>query len=96
MITKKELREKGRKIGATVWIGKNGLTDTLVTEIKKQLKAKRIVKIKMLRASLEGTDRKALAEKMARVSESILVECVGGVVVLYKAVGPKTQSGQGK
>ena len=54
----KEMKAKAMAIEPLVRIGKSGLTDSVVTEIKKQVEQKKLVKIKMLKAFVEGNDKK--------------------------------------
>ncbi len=65
-------------------IGKNGITDGLIEEIKLQLKKKKIIKIKILKAALEKNDRKMIAADVAQKTNSELVSQVGFVFVLKK------------
>jgi RNA-binding protein YhbY len=43
-----------------------------------------LVKVKFLRSFLEDNDRKEAASKLAKATESDLLDQVGFVVVLYK------------
>jgi RNA-binding protein YhbY len=44
----KELKNVAKHIKPTIQIGKNGLSENTVLEIKKQLKTKKLVKIRLL------------------------------------------------
>ena len=77
----KELRAKAKVLEPIVRIGKNGLTDASVLEVKKQLARKKLIKIKLLK-SVE--DRKLLAKQIAEKTDSEMIEAVGFIVVLYK------------
>ncbi|MBN2110318.1 MAG: YhbY family RNA-binding protein [Methanosarcinaceae archaeon] len=65
-------------------IGKNGITDPVIEEVKKQLKAYRLVKIKMLRTIPGGEDIRDAAQKLAESTKSTLIEIRGNTVVLYR------------
>ena len=67
-----------------VRIGKSGLSDTVVGEIKKQVQQKKLIKVKMLRSFVGTGDKKALARELAEKTGSILVHSVGLIVVLAK------------
>jgi len=67
-----------------VRIGKSGLTESVVTEIKKQVAQKKLVKIKMLKAFVEGHDKKEMANQIAEKTNSVLVHNVGFIVVIAK------------
>lgn len=86
MPTLTELKEKARKIESTVRIGKAGITDGTVYEIKNQLKKYKLVKIKCLPAFLEneGKEKKDIVDELAKKCEATLVQSIGFVIVLYK------------
>jgi Predicted RNA-binding protein containing KH domain, possibly ribosomal protein len=79
-----QLRTEATKIKPLINIGKNGITESVLEEIKKQLKANRLLKIKMLKTSAEGEDIKQSAEKLAEDTKSTLIDVRGSTVVLYK------------
>ena len=49
-----------------------------------QLKKKKLVKIKLLKALMDEGDRKQIAKDLAQKTGAILAQQVGGMVVLYK------------
>ena len=81
---KKKLKERARSLEPIIRIGKNGLTIGLINEIKRQLKKKKLVKIKLFKNFLRNKDKKLIAKEIAEKTNSILIEWVGFVVVLYK------------
>jgi len=84
MNEKKLLREKGKHLKPTVWLGKNGLTQTQLDEINKQLKKRRLIKVKILKSLRENIKRKELAAEIAEKTNSTLIDVVGSMVVLKK------------
>ncbi|MBW2964262.1 YhbY family RNA-binding protein [Candidatus Woesearchaeota archaeon] len=80
----KRLRSRARALEPQVRIGKNGLTDNAVLQVKKLIVKRKLVKVKLLRSFLDSNDRKAAAKELAARTGSELVEQVGFVVVLYK------------
>ncbi len=80
----KELKAKAKAIEPIVRIGKSGLTESVINEIKKQLEQKKLIKIKMLKAFISGKDKKELAKEIAEKTNSMLVHNVGFIVVLAK------------
>lgn len=84
MSEKQELVEKAKKLEPVLRIGKNGLTSGVVEEIKKQLKKKKLIKVKFLKAALEEKNRKEFAKEIAEKTDGELIHQVGFVVVLYK------------
>ena len=79
-----KLRQEAKMLEPLVRIGKNGLTEGMISEIKRILMKKRIVKIKMLRQFFEGKDKKDLASDIAEKTNSILVESIGNTLVLCR------------
>lgn len=80
----KALRSRARSMEPLVRIGKNGLTDNAVMQVKRLLKKRKLVKVRFLRSFLESNDRKAAAEQLARATSSELIDQVGFMVVLYR------------
>jgi len=68
-------------IPVTLHVGKSGITEALIEELKEQIRVKRVVKVKMLRSS---GDRKVVAAELAEKTESELVEVRGFTVVLKR------------
>ena len=81
---RKDLVEKAKLLEPVIRIGKNGLTDSVVSELKKHLKKKKLVKVKFLKSSLGDKSRKEFALEIASKSGGELIHQVGFVVVLYK------------
>lgn len=80
----KELKSKAMVLQPTVQIGKNGLTETVIEEIKKQLKDKKLIKIKFLKGALEAKDKKELAKEIVEKTNSKAVLFVGFSLTIYK------------
>jgi RNA-binding protein len=78
--TVKDVKRVGHGLRPTVHIGKDGVTDSLIEEIAKQIKGRKVVKIRLLPSVEE--DRKAVAEELAARSRSVLVEVIGHTVLL--------------
>jgi len=79
-----KLRQKAHFIKPTVWIGKQGISEQQVSEIKKQLKNTELVKVKFLKAALKKMDRKKLASELVEKTGAKLVKQAGFMAVLYK------------
>ena len=85
MITTKQrakLRGIANTIDTILQIGKGGISDTLVIQVADALRAREIVKIKVLENSIY-TAREA-AQELAEKTESDIVQVIGGKLVLYK------------
>jgi RNA-binding protein len=78
------LKAEANQLSPILNIGKNGVTDTLIEELNKQIKANRLVKIRVLKSAEEGKDLKAIAEEVAAATKSTLIEVRGRTVVLYR------------
>lgn len=79
-----ELKAKAMNIEATVRIGKNGLTEGTLNEIKRQLKNSKLVKVKLLKPFIADKDKKIIAKDIAEKTNSELVNVIGFVITLHK------------
>jgi len=77
-----ELRGKAQSLPCTLHIGKDGITDTVLEELSRQLKKNKLVKVKVLPAVED--DRKALGRELADATSSTMIEVRGRTVVLAK------------
>lgn len=71
-----------RHAPATIRIGKAGITEVLIKEIKKNLKITGVIKVKILRSALTYGDRFELARKVAELVNAKLVEVRGKNFIL--------------
>lgn len=78
--TMKDIKRVGHGLRPTVHMGKEGMTDTLIDEIAKQVKTRKVVKVRLLPSVEE--DRKQVANELADRSGSVLIEVVGHTVLL--------------
>jgi RNA-binding protein len=74
-----ELRGKAQALSPSVYVGKEGVTEEVVSELVRQLKKNKLVKVKLLQSA--GDERKQVAERLARGSESVLIEVRGRTAV---------------
>jgi RNA-binding protein len=84
----KELRAAAKALDPILQIGKNGLTQGSIDLIDRELEQRHLIKIKLKGALPQGaskSDRDALAQEIARATESQIVEQVGHILVLYRA-----------
>jgi RNA-binding protein len=79
-----KLKAEANKLSPIINIGKNGVTDSVVEELKKHIKANRLVKVKVLKSAESEKDLKDIAEELAERSHSTLIEVRGRTVVLYR------------
>jgi len=78
------LRSRSRRTEATIWIGKEGTTEALVSQVQNQLKTRELVKVKIHRSALQEVNASELAQQVAASSSSTLVEIMGHTFTLYK------------
>ena len=79
-----ELRGMAAQIEPATHIGKNGVTDSLVEEINRQLKDNKLIKVKVLKSAIESMSREEIARLLAEKSGAELIEVRGNTVVLFK------------
>lgn len=79
----KFLRGRAHPLKPVVMIGKDGLTDGIVTEAQRALGDHELIKIKVRGA--DRAAREALLEVLASRTGATLVTRIGHVAVLYKA-----------
>lgn len=79
-----QLKAQANQISPILNIGKNGITDALIEELNKQIKANRLVKVRVLKSAEEGKDIKTIANEIAEATKSTLIEVKGRTVVLYR------------
>ncbi len=79
-----ELRKIAYALSPTVQIGKSGFTPAVISEIKRQLMQKKLVKIKLLKGLLDTMPKKEAVDLLIQLTDAELVHKVGFVVVLYK------------
>jgi RNA-binding protein len=87
MPTNKEIQQKrseANSLTASVHVGKNGINDATIAELKAQLKARRIVKVRLLPSATHESSAKEQAEKLAEATGTILVDVRGHTAVLWK------------
>ena len=78
------MKIKAAALKPVVRIGKSGLTENVLAEIKKQFKSHNLVKIKLLKACFEKTGKKEVAKNIADSTESVLILLQGNIVTIYK------------
>lgn len=79
-LSRKELKGKGTELMATMHVGKGGVSEGVVEELVNQLKANKLVKVKVLASSSE--QKREMAEELAARSGAVLVEVRGNTILL--------------
>ncbi len=78
--TKGQLKGEGMELKPTVHIGKGGLTDSVIEEVKNQIKKNKLVKVKVLPSSSQ--EKHELAEQLAARAGVRLIEVRGSTILL--------------
>ncbi len=81
---KKELMEFVHNSTPVMILGKGGLTDNIIKDLKQHLKNKKLIKVKLLKSFVEGKNKKDLFNEIAERTDSELVHKIGFVIVLEK------------
>jgi len=80
---RKELIGKGSDLKPTVHIGKEGLTDGIVEEVRAQVKRSKLVKVRLLPNA--DLDKDEVASELAERSGTVLVDVRGFTILLSDA-----------
>ncbi|HHI01562.1 MAG TPA: YhbY family RNA-binding protein, partial [Thermococcus litoralis] len=83
---RRAIRAKYYDIEPKAWVGKRGLDDSVIDEINTQLKKDGILKVEIKKGALISTqmDRKAIAEKVAELTDSELIDVRGKRFILFR------------
>ncbi len=76
------LRGLANNINSIFQIGKNGISDNQITQLKDALEARELIKISVLETSPMNV--KELGDKIANLTDSILVQTIGNKITLFK------------
>ncbi len=76
-----EAKIAGQDLQATLHIGKDGITDSLIEELNKQLDNRELVKVKINRNN-PIQDKEDIAEELEKTSQGELVEIRGKTILL--------------
>jgi RNA-binding protein len=76
----KEIKRIGADLRPTIHVGKDGITDNLIEEVKLQVKTRKVVKIRLLPAS--GDEKDVIAKEISERSGTIMVDVRGSIVLL--------------
>lgn len=73
-----------RSQSATIILGKKGVTDEFIEEVKRQLKRKKAIKIRVLRSILAVKGMDELTSEIATKTKSRLLETRGYTILLAR------------
>jgi RNA-binding protein len=80
----RKLKSKAMEMVPSVIIGKLGLTEGLINEIKAQIEKKRTVKVKMLRSFIGDKEKSDVITEILDRTGTRLVQKVGFVITVTK------------
>jgi len=81
---KRRIKIALRTENPTILIGKEGATAQIVNEVAKQLNARKMIKVKILKTALKKIETKEIAVKISEQTESELVDVRGHTFLLFK------------
>ncbi|HYC20885.1 MAG TPA: YhbY family RNA-binding protein [Candidatus Bathyarchaeia archaeon] len=76
-----KLKALSAELIPTVWIGKCGVNNAIVLELRRQLKLRKMVKAKILKAALVELSREEIAHELEHASGARLVDLKGATAV---------------
>ena len=85
MITTKQrafLRGLGNALDPVMQIGKEGISENVLTSVNLLLEARELVKVKVLKNNDEGV--RETAEEIAKSLNAEVVQVIGNIFILYK------------
>lgn len=72
------------EITPTLHVGKHGITTQLLEELTRQLKKRKIVKVRVLRSARQDMEPQQVARQLAEGTGSRVVDVRGGCIVLQR------------
>ncbi len=76
------LRSKANKLDTLVHVGKEGINQAVIKQVNETLADHELIKVKILESV--GRTTRSCAEELATVTESQVVQTIGGVAVLFR------------
>ena len=82
---KTKLKKQAHTLKPLIQIGKKGLTNEQITTIANDLKHHQLIKIKF---NDHKTKKKEISQKIAKETESTIIDIIGNTLILYKPQEP--------
>jgi RNA-binding protein len=79
---KRFLRSQAHHLTPIFQVGKGGVNENMITQIKEALEVRELIKVSILQNNMD--DKEEVAEALATGAEAELVQLIGHTVVLYK------------
>lgn len=80
---KKHLRKLGHDLNPMVYIGKEGLSETVVSAVDDSLRHHELIKVKII--NTDKISKHEAAEQVPSRTGSMLVQLIGKTLLLYRA-----------
>ena len=80
----KEMRRESKVMAPKIQVGKNGLTEQIIKNIKDEISRHGIVKIKILKAYIESHDKKEAFKDIADRTNAKIVHTLGFTITLAR------------
>ena len=78
----KELRSLSKSLEPTVQIGKQGITPGTITDIKAQLRTRKLIKIRLMPSKSE--EKKSIAAQICEKADALLVDQIGNTISIAR------------
>ncbi len=79
---KRFLRAKAHHLKPIFQVGKSGVTNNMIEQLKDVLEKRELIKINILQNCLE--DKEVIAEQIAAGADAEIVQIIGNNIILYK------------
>ena len=80
-----EKRAAAQTLDVTLHVGKNGVNEATIAELDAQLKKKKLVKVRLLKAATEGgAEDASQAQRLAASTRSTHIEVRGHTAVFFR------------
>ena len=86
-MSKRQLKHHYSHSKPLIWIGKRGVSQSMLAEIDRQLEQSEVVKVRVLRSAFTDQEITVLASEITRSTKSALLEIRGHTFTLYKKKG---------
>jgi len=80
----KKMRQESKILTPNINIGKNGLTDQVIKNIKEELSRHKLVKLKILQSYLSDKDKNEVFDDIAEKTGAKIVHKIGFTITLTR------------
>jgi RNA-binding protein len=82
--SRNRLKRRSSLIKPKIWIGREGVTEEFINQLDVQLKASRLVKVKVQKTVAGGCDINEISKAVASTTGSALVDVRGSTFTLWR------------